>query len=267
MISVKNIYKDFGSLRVLKGVSCDIEKGEKIVVVGPSGSGKSTFLRCINLLEQPTYGEVWVDDDLVTPVDPYLHFDVICASKTFQKLYLAERSSGSPKSDEELSNEIIMKIKKTTAIILSLGLCLPMLTACGNSKNNEKDTSSKNSNSEKSAVSSGSDMSVSDKEASIESSTELSEPFEKKETTETTESIEPSEDIIKEYDDGQQYEEQTEEESEDETVEDKPSLEEFLRGLRCSGCRHNCTLFSPRCMNGARKASQAESQYNEMYNM
>ena len=112
MISVKNIYKDFGSLRVLKGVSCDIEKGEKIVVVGPSGSGKSTFLRCINLLEQPTYGEVWVDDDLVTPVDPYLHFDVICASKTFQKLYLAERSSGSPKSDEELSNEIIMKIKK-----------------------------------------------------------------------------------------------------------------------------------------------------------
>lgn len=125
-----------------------------------------------------------------------------------------------------------------------------------------KETSSKNSNSEKSAVSSGSDMSVSDKEASIESSTELSEPFEKKETTE---SIEPSEDIIKEYDDGQQYEEQTEEESEDETVEDKPSLEEFLRGLRCSGCRHNCTLFSPRCMNGARKASQAESQYYQMY--
>ena len=82
MISVKNIYKNFGDLRVLKGVSCEIEKGEKIVIIGPSGSGKSTFLRCMNLLEEPTYGEVWVDDDLVTPVDPYLHFDVIRASRT-----------------------------------------------------------------------------------------------------------------------------------------------------------------------------------------
>ena len=51
------------------------------------------------------------------------------------------------------------------------------------------------------------------------------------------------------------------------TLEEKPTLEDFLRGLRCSGCRHNCSLLSPRCMNGARKASQAESQYNEMYNM
>ncbi len=86
MISVKNIYKDFGSLRVLKGVSCEIEKGEKIVIIGPSGSGKSTFLRCMNLLEEPTYGEVWVDDDLVTPIDPYLHAEVIRASKTYKKL-------------------------------------------------------------------------------------------------------------------------------------------------------------------------------------
>ena len=112
MISVRNIYKDFGSLRVLKGVSCDIEKGEKIVVVGPSGSGKSTFLRCINLLEQPTYGEVWVDDDLVTPVDPYLHFDVIRASKTYGRLFAEAKAAGAGKSDEELSHEIIMKIKK-----------------------------------------------------------------------------------------------------------------------------------------------------------
>lgn len=61
MIDVKNIYKKFGSLEVLKGVSCKIEKGEKIVIVGPSGSGKSTFLRCMNLLETPTYGEVWLE--------------------------------------------------------------------------------------------------------------------------------------------------------------------------------------------------------------
>ncbi|MBR5426808.1 MAG: amino acid ABC transporter ATP-binding protein [Clostridia bacterium] len=112
MISVRNIYKDFGSLRVLKGVSCEIEKGEKIVVVGPSGSGKSTFLRCINLLEMPTYGEVWVDNDLVTPVDPYLHFDVIRASNTYRKLFDAAKAAGTPKSDEELSLDIIHRIKE-----------------------------------------------------------------------------------------------------------------------------------------------------------
>ena len=86
MISVKNIYKNFGDIKVLKGVSCEIEKGEKIVIIGPSGSGKSTFLRCMNLLEEPTYGEVWVDDDLVTPIDPYLHADVIRASLTYRRM-------------------------------------------------------------------------------------------------------------------------------------------------------------------------------------
>ena len=70
--------------------------------------------------------------------------------------------------------------------------------------------------------------------------------------------------IIQESGDGEQYEGSIEDE--DESIEEKPTFEEFLRGLRCSGCRHNCTLFSPRCMNGARKASQAESQYYQLYN-
>lgn len=52
---------------------------------------------------------------------------------------------------------------------------------------------------------------------------------------------------------------------EDEYQEEKPSLADYLSGLRCSGCRHNCTLLSPRCMNGARKASQAESAYYATY--
>ena len=63
----------------------------------------------------------------------------------------------------------------------------------------------------------------------------------------------------------QQSEEQIEEDDGEEYAEEKPSLEEFLKSLRCSGCRHNCTLFSPRCMNGARKASQAQTQYYELY--
>ena len=58
MIKVKRLIKDFDKLKVLKGIDAHIKKGEVVVVIGPSGSGKSTFLRCLNLLEEPTGGEV-----------------------------------------------------------------------------------------------------------------------------------------------------------------------------------------------------------------
>ena len=58
MIEVKDLQKSFGQLKVLNGVSVNIKKGEKVVVIGPSGSGKSTFLRCLNRLEEPTGGQV-----------------------------------------------------------------------------------------------------------------------------------------------------------------------------------------------------------------
>jgi polar amino acid transport system ATP-binding protein len=61
VITVKNLYKNFGKLEVLKGVSCSVEKGEVIAIIGPSGSGKSTLLRCINLLEQPTDGDIIIE--------------------------------------------------------------------------------------------------------------------------------------------------------------------------------------------------------------
>lgn len=73
MISVKNLKKNFGDLEVLKGITCEFQKGEKVAVIGPSGSGKSTFLRCLNLLETPTGGEVWLDGKLLTDVDASLH--------------------------------------------------------------------------------------------------------------------------------------------------------------------------------------------------
>lgn len=60
MIYVNNLHKYFGELEVLKGINCRIEKGECVCVIGPSGSGKSTFLRCLNLLEQPTKGEITI---------------------------------------------------------------------------------------------------------------------------------------------------------------------------------------------------------------
>lgn len=62
MIDVKNLHKYFGSLEVLKGIDCHIDKGECVCVIGPSGSGKSTFLRCLNLLETPTKGDIVIDD-------------------------------------------------------------------------------------------------------------------------------------------------------------------------------------------------------------
>ena len=89
MISVKNLYKDFGNLHILKAVSCEVKKGEKVVLIGPSGSGKSTLLRCINQLETPTFGEIWMDGKLLTAPDPYLHFDVIRLSKTYLDLTAA----------------------------------------------------------------------------------------------------------------------------------------------------------------------------------
>lgn len=66
MITVKNLHKHFQHVEVLKGIDYQVEKGEKIVVIGPSGSGKSTFLRCLNLLEAPTSGEIWFDGKLIT---------------------------------------------------------------------------------------------------------------------------------------------------------------------------------------------------------
>ena len=103
MISVKNIIKTFeDGVTVLKGVDCHIEKGEVVAIIGPSGSGKSTLLRCMNLLSTPTYGEVWLKDKLLNPVDPYLHTDVIMASNTYKKLVATGIGS----------DEAIMKIKK-----------------------------------------------------------------------------------------------------------------------------------------------------------
>ena len=103
MISVKNIIKTFeDGVTVLKGVDCHIEKGEVVAIIGPSGSGKSTLLRCMNLLTTPTYGEVWLKDKLLNPVDPYLHTEVITASNTYKKLVSGGMDGA----------EAIVKIKK-----------------------------------------------------------------------------------------------------------------------------------------------------------
>lgn len=65
MLKVKNLKKSFGNHEVLKGIDEEIKKGEVVCVIGPSGSGKSTFLRCLNLLEEPTSGDVILDDEKI----------------------------------------------------------------------------------------------------------------------------------------------------------------------------------------------------------
>ncbi|MBR6726624.1 MAG: amino acid ABC transporter ATP-binding protein [Clostridia bacterium] len=102
MIDVKHIYKNFGSLCVLQDVSCRIEAGERVAIIGPSGSGKSTMLRCMNLLEEPTAGEVWLEDGMLTAADPYLYSEVIKLSKTFASMRAAEPE----RSDDDIVYDI-----------------------------------------------------------------------------------------------------------------------------------------------------------------
>ncbi len=66
IIEVKDLYKYFGSIKAVDGVNINIERSKVVVVIGPSGSGKSTLLRCINHLEEPTSGEVWIDGEKIT---------------------------------------------------------------------------------------------------------------------------------------------------------------------------------------------------------
>lgn len=75
MIIVKDLCKQFEDNQVLRGVNYHIHPGEKIVVIGPSGSGKSTFLRCLNLLETPTSGEIWFDGQKIN--DPGVNIDEV----------------------------------------------------------------------------------------------------------------------------------------------------------------------------------------------
>lgn len=74
MLEVKDLHKDFGSLKVLKGINQIITKGEVVSIIGPSGSGKSTFLRCLNLLEKPTSGSVIFEGTNLN--DPTINLDL-----------------------------------------------------------------------------------------------------------------------------------------------------------------------------------------------
>ncbi len=73
IIEVKDLYKYFGRVKALNGVNLTVDRGRVVVIIGPSGSGKSTLLRCINRLEVPTSGEIWVDGQLLTKNEKQLN--------------------------------------------------------------------------------------------------------------------------------------------------------------------------------------------------
>ena len=99
MISVKNLHISFAKNHVLKGIDFDLQKGERVVVLGPSGSGKSTFLRCLNRLEEPTSGKIYFKDELIAPKNitqvrakvgmVFQHFNLIKNLTVLENLTLA----------------------------------------------------------------------------------------------------------------------------------------------------------------------------------
>lgn len=114
MINVKNVIKKFeDGVTVLNGVDCHIKNGEVVAIIGPSGSGKSTLLRCMNLLSVPTYGEVWLKDKLVNPVDPYLHKEIIETSKTYKSLICGGMSGEA--AVEKIKKDDLLNEKKPSA--------------------------------------------------------------------------------------------------------------------------------------------------------
>lgn len=122
MIKTENLSKSFGKHEVLKGISTSIKKGEVVAIVGPSGSGKSTFLRCLNLLEKPTGGSVWINDQEIT--DPktsilkvrqnmgmvFQHFHLFPHKTVLQNLtYAPEKVKGMSKKEAEEKAESLLE--------------------------------------------------------------------------------------------------------------------------------------------------------------
>lgn len=126
MIRVNNLCKDFGENQVLKGISTEVKKGEVVVVIGPSGSGKSTFLRCINLLEAPTSGEIIFEDQTIT--DPTTDINKIRTKMgmVFQQFNLFPHKT--VKENIMLSPMLVKKVSqeaataKTTELLRMVGL-------------------------------------------------------------------------------------------------------------------------------------------------
>ena len=126
IISIKNLKKNYGSNHVLKDIDIDIEEGEVVVIVGSSGSGKSTFLRCLNLLEEPTSGEIIVDGVKITDKKTDLNKLRREVGMVFQQFNLfpnyseIENNKLAPKKLRKVSDRVITK--KARELLNDVGL-------------------------------------------------------------------------------------------------------------------------------------------------
>lgn len=124
MIKVRNLYKKYADVSVLNGISVDIKKGEVLAIIGPSGGGKSTFLRCLNLLEIPTSGEIYINDvnilDKKTDINKirqkvsmvFQHFNLFANKSVLENLTLVPVKTGlySFKDAKDKAYELLKKV-------------------------------------------------------------------------------------------------------------------------------------------------------------
>ena len=126
MISIKDLHKSFGDLDVLKGIDLHVDKGEIIAIIGPSGSGKSTILRCMNLLEEPTKGEIIFEGQNIA--DKKVNIDKVRQKigMVFQNFYLfphmtvQDNITLAPTKVKKISKE--EAIKKSEYLLQRVGL-------------------------------------------------------------------------------------------------------------------------------------------------
>ena len=124
MIKIQNLHKQFDNLKVLQGIDEEIKKGEVVVVIGPSGSGKSTLLRCINRMEEPTQGHIWIEGvDIMDPKTDinkirqkvgmvFQHFNLFPHMTVLQNITLApmKLKHQSKKEAEEQAYQLLDKV-------------------------------------------------------------------------------------------------------------------------------------------------------------
>ncbi|NLK66921.1 MAG: amino acid ABC transporter ATP-binding protein [Campylobacteraceae bacterium] len=124
MIKVRNLYKKYGDLSVLKDISVDVNKGEVIAIIGPSGGGKSTFLRCLNLLETPTSGQIFIKGQNILDKNSdinkirqkvsmvFQHFNLFANKNVLENLTLAPIKSGLYTEEEAVKKayELLEKV-------------------------------------------------------------------------------------------------------------------------------------------------------------
>ncbi|EAI4414213.1 amino acid ABC transporter ATP-binding protein [Campylobacter fetus] len=124
MIKIENLVKNYGNLKVLSSISTEIKKGEVVAIIGPSGGGKSTFLRCINRLEEPTSGHIFING--IDILDPkininkirqkvsmvFQHFNLFANKTVMQNLTLAPLQTGlyDLKTANDKANELLKKV-------------------------------------------------------------------------------------------------------------------------------------------------------------